>query len=190
MASDLITPYTPTSSVDDRIARMGDAIYEVVNGEVLEKDVSAYAVWIATRLYDLLKQPVARQQLGLLFLEMGFVLDPARGLRRRPDLAFLSANRWPIDRVPPMEGDWPAVPDLAVEVISPSNGFEEMVAKADEYLENGVREVWLIAPRTPYIYLHRGPSSVLVLTADERLESPLFPGWSALVSDVIPPAAT
>ena len=88
-----------------------------------------------------------RQRAWHVRTEMLFVLDAEHNLRRRPDVAFVSTARWPLDRALPETGDWDVVPDLAVEVISPNDVFKDVLAKVREYFHYGVQVVWVIAPR-------------------------------------------
>lgn len=75
-----------------------DSLYEIVNGQRVElPSVSIYATRIATRLTGRLDPFVDEQHLGTLVTEGLFILDAERNLRRRPDIAFVSARRWPLD---------------------------------------------------------------------------------------------
>ena len=67
-------------------------------------------------------------------------------LVRIPDVSFVSWDRVP-GRKFPSEPVPPLVPDLAVEVISPSNTPKEMDEKLQEYFEKGVRLVWFVRPK-------------------------------------------
>jgi Uma2 family endonuclease len=84
-----------------------------------------YATWLASRLHGRLYPYVEDKGLGTSVTAMLFVLDAEHDLRRRPDVAFVSAARWPLDRALPGTGDWDVVPDLAVEVISPNDVFKD-----------------------------------------------------------------
>src|SRR5262249_23234399 len=67
--------------------------------------------------------------------------------KRRPDLAYVSAERWPIDRPIPVRKDgWDVVPDLAVEVVSPTDIADDLLGKVNEYFQAGVRLVWVVYP--------------------------------------------
>jgi Uma2 family endonuclease len=44
-------------------------------------------------------------------------------------VAFVSAEKWPVGQPPPGSGDWDIVPELAVEVLSPSNTYEAVIRK-------------------------------------------------------------
>jgi Uma2 family endonuclease len=77
---------------------------------------------------------------------MLFRIDPARGLERRPDLAFISHERWPLERRAPMAAAWEVVPDLAVEVVSPTNTANDVQDKVRDYCRAGVRLLWVVYP--------------------------------------------
>lgn len=155
-----------------------EPLYEVVNGRKVElPPMSIYAIWIASRLQNRLGPFAERHGLGTVVTEALFILDPVRDLRRRPDLAFVSAGRWPLDRLLPETGDWEMVPDLAVEVVSPNDLFENVLGKVREYFRHGVRQVWVVAPVSQEIHVYDSPTSPRVLTpADELDGGPLLPG--------------
>lgn len=91
-------------------------------GKVVElPETGTFASFVAMALFEALRSYLREHQRGRAAHEMVFVIDEARDLRRRPDVAFVSFQRWPADRVIPEEGDWVVVPDLAVEVISPND---------------------------------------------------------------------
>src|SRR5436309_15639617 len=122
-----------SATLTEPAALPDEALYEVVNGQKIEKPpMSAEALWLASRLQNRLGPFAEDHGLGTVVTEMMFILDPAADLRRRPDVAFVSAERWPLDRSPPYEGDWEVVPDLAVEVISPSNSVDDLLDKVAE----------------------------------------------------------
>lgn len=76
--------------------------------------------------------------------------------------------------------DWSRVPvdghpDLAVEVISPSEYAAESLRKIDNYLKNGVGEVWQIYPTTGQILVYSASGDVKKFGVHERLRSQLLP---------------
>jgi Uma2 family endonuclease len=131
------------------------------------------------------------QGLGTVVTEMSFVLDPGQNLRWRPDVAFVSARQWPLNRELPESGDWDVVPDLAVEVVSPTDEFSDVVAKVREYFEYGVRRVWVILPEERQVYVYESPTQVRILAADETLlGEDLFPGFTLPLPRLFAHAAT
>ena len=163
-----------------------DMLYERVDGKFVEKDVSAIAAWLAARLYAILDLAGRAGSAGQAVNEMVFILDTKRDLRRRPDVAFVSASTWPLDRLPPWETDWPIVPELAVEIISPGNSMSKMMRKVAEYFRYGVSEVWLALPEERSVHCYSGPKSVRILDASDALSTPLIPGWSLTVANWLP----
>ena len=109
---------------------------------------------------------------------MLFILDAQRDLRRRPDVAFVSAARWPRQQELPETGDWDVVPELAVEVLSPNDAVKDVLAKVREYFRYGVQVVWVIAPEEQQVYMYTSPTQVRILTVSDTLaEERLFPGF-------------
>jgi Uma2 family endonuclease len=115
---------------------------------------------------------------------MSTVLEPPRA----KDVAFVSVERWPIDRPFPRVGDWQVIPDLAVEVVSPHAVSADVMAKMEEYFRVGVRQVWLVYPDQRQIYVYDGMEAVRVVGVDKMLETSLLPGYSAPVARLFPAA--
>ena len=160
-------------------ARPEEPLYEVVNGERVElPPMSAYATWISSRLGYQVGPFADIHMLGTVVSEMLFILDPERGLRRRPDIAFVSSQRWPLGREIPEMGDWAVVPDLAVEVVSPNDLFEDVLAKMREYFQVGVRQVWIVVPVEKQVYVYSSPKDPRVLDSSDELDGGmLLPGF-------------
>lgn len=166
-----------------------DALYEIVRGVYVEvAPMSGYAGWIASRL-DQSMGPYTRQnKLGTTVTEVLLILDAEEDLRRRPDVAFVSADRWPLGQPLPEEGDWEVVPDLGVEVISPHDGFEAVIEKLLEYFAHGVRQVWLILPKAKQVHVYSSPSQVRILLEDAELDGgELIPGFKLPVRTLFYP---
>jgi Uma2 family endonuclease len=156
-----------------------EALYEIINGQRVElPPMSAYSTLVATRLVTESGPFAAGHRLGIVVGEMLFILDPEHNLRRRPDVAFVSAERWPLDRPIPEEGDWEVVPDLAVEVTSTHDLWDEVLAKMHDYFATGVRQVWIIVPKRQQVFVFESPTRVHILTAAEELDGGvLLPGF-------------
>jgi Uma2 family endonuclease len=166
----IASPSLLASEHEHVLAIQDELLYEVVNGQRVElPPTSAYATWLASRLQNRLGPYAEDKGLGTPVTEMLFVLDAERDLRRRPDVAFVSTARWPLDRASPMTGDWDMVPDLAVEVLSPNDVFKDVLAKVREYFHYGVQVVWVIAPEEQQVYVYDSPTHVRILTVQEEL---------------------
>src|SRR5437588_7661560 len=134
---------TPQTRVEP-VPPDGDVLYEVVNGEIREvPPMSRLAVFVATVLAQHLGTFASQNKRGLVVVKMLFRLTTDGGRQRRPDVAFVAYDRLP---EPIFSTDdppaWDVVPNLAVEVVSPTNTAEEIVQKIQEYLDAGVQLVW------------------------------------------------
>jgi Uma2 family endonuclease len=169
-----------------------EPLYEIVNGQHVElSPMSAYATWIASRLGHRLGPFVEDHGLGSVVTEMLFVLDADQNLRRRPDVAFVSAKRWPLDRALPAFGDWEVVPDVTVEVVSPTDEFSHVVARVCEYFAYGVQRVWVILPAERQVYVYDSPTQVCILAAGDALSGDdIFPGFTLPLARLFAPEAT
>jgi Uma2 family endonuclease len=164
--------------------RNDEALYEVVDGQRVElPPMSAYASWIAGRLDHRLGPFAETHALGSVVPDTLFILDAERDLRRRPDVAYVSVERWPLGREIPYGGDWEVVPDLAVEVISPHDLFQAVIAKIREYFQVGVRQVWVIVPTEKQVYVYTSPTEVRILSSSDELDGgALLPGFRLSVA--------
>jgi Uma2 family endonuclease len=154
-----------------------DLLYEVVDDQVVElAPRGAYEVWIATVLVARLATFATQHQLGRAVQEMLFDLTVATGRKRRPDVAFVSFDRWPLTRRIPRTEAWEVVPNLAVEVVSRSDSVDYIVDKVAEYFHAGVERVWVVFPSQEQVYVYDSPTSVRILTrTDELSGDPILP---------------
>jgi len=151
----------------------------VVDGQIVEPPpMGTYPTWIASLLILPLGTFARTQGLGRAVVEMLFRIDPATKLQRRPDLAFVSYERWPRTRRVPKDAAWEVVPDLAIEVVSPTNLAEDLLAKVHEYFRAGVRQVWVVYPAAAQLHVHESPTHIRVLGRSDELDGgPLLSGF-------------
>jgi Uma2 family endonuclease len=156
-----------------------ESLYEVVRGQRVElPPMGAYSSLVASILGEFLGSFARAQVLGRSVVEMLFVLDEAEDTKRRPDVAFVSYQRWPKSRPVPEEGDWIAVPDLAVEVVSPNDRAEELLIKTREYFDAGAQAVWVIYPRERIIHIYETLAQIRVLRQSDVLDGgAILPGF-------------
>ena len=102
---------------------------------------------------------------------------------REPDLAFISSQKLPLNVRNP--GYYEVVPDLVVEVASPSDSRREVNDKAQMWLRNGVRLTWVVHPDTRTIDVHPEDGSVSTLTENDTLDGgEVLPGFTCPVSEI------
>ncbi|MFO0889736.1 MAG: Uma2 family endonuclease [Isosphaeraceae bacterium] len=168
----------PLEPVGATTFRLGER-YEVIDGKIVEKlYLGVFETWIASALSGYFHETDELRRKGRLLRESLFILGAAGTLKRRPDLAFVSYERWPRNRPVPKADAWDVIPDLAIEVISPSNGASEVLIKINHYFQAGVRAVWVVYPNEEMVYLYRSPTDVTVLTRSGTLEAQdVLPGF-------------
>jgi Uma2 family endonuclease len=158
-----------------------DGLFEVVGGQILEKPpMGVYESGLATLLVELLGPFARGNRLGQIFCETLFDLRPSVDGSRRPDLAFVSAQKWPVNRRPPQAESWPIIPDLAVEIVSSTNYATNLLIKIREYLQAGVQLVWVIYPSVGEIHIFdaRTPQIIGRLQGGDILRGePVLPGF-------------
>src|SRR5262245_5921277 len=96
----------PPPPLDAEVPFEPAGLYEVIDGQVVEKPMSAEDAWIASKLTQTMGPFATANRLGQVVSELLFLIDPARRLRRRPDVAFISRDRWPLHRRAPREVAW------------------------------------------------------------------------------------
>jgi Uma2 family endonuclease len=176
MATATLLPESETAT-DTR--DLSELLYEVIDGIIVEKPpMGAYEMSLAFRFGIRLSNFVDPLRIGQACVEMLFDFQPIIDRQRKPDAAFVSAERWPVDRPVPRKAAWRVVPDLAVEVISPSNLAGEMAAKVAEYFLVGVSRVWVVYPESGQIYAYDSADSVRIVSRGQVLtDDAILPGF-------------
>lgn len=166
----------------------GDVRRELVHGEVVEMTpVGGVHGRVSGRVYRRLAEHVEAHGGGeVLVGDVGFVLaiagDPERV--RAPDVAFVSATRLPEGRLP--QGFLRGAPDLAVEVLSPTDNPVEVQQKVRDYLEAGSRLVWVIAPVAATATVYRPDGSARLVREPEALDGEdVLPGFTVPLATLL-----
>lgn len=154
-------------------------VAELVRGEVtrLTPAGGEHGV-VAARLLARLLTYVESEGLGYVFAaETGFVLATDPDTVRAPDLAFLSHQRLGGRVIP--RAFVPLAPDLAVEVVSPSESAEAVQEKLRDYFAAGTRLVWVLFPALGSAHAYSSPIEVQILEGEDRLSGgEVVPGFS------------
>jgi len=157
--------------------------YELVDGEIRMSPAGARHGQVCIKLSTRLATFVERGRLGYLFdSSTGFRLPG--GNVRLPDVAFVARGRFKSETVPEGFGD--VVPDLAVEVLSPDDRTRDVLDKVGEYLQAGVRLVWVIDPKRERAVAYRSLIEVAKVGLDDFLDAgEVLPGFRVKLSDIL-----
>ena len=101
---------------------------------------------------------------------------------RKPDLSVFLAERW--QQLDLYSVPVPFAPDIAVEVLSPSEHAMDVTRKVRDYLSAGSKEVWLLDHDNGELQI-RTKSGIRLLEGNDALTSPLLPGFSVSVADLL-----
>lgn len=165
----------------------GDVRRELINGEVREmapvggvhgQITVTTCAWLIGHVRDHGGGQVVAGDVGFV---LNLPADPERV--RAPDVAFVSAQRLPEGRLP--EGFLVGAPDLAVEILSPTDNPVEIQQKVRDYLEGGARLVWIIAPQAKTVTVYRADGSARLLREQETLEGEdVLPGLTIPLAEL------
>lgn len=165
-----------------------DCAVELVEGEVITMPVSnnQHAETLG-ELYFVISSFVRQHKLGRTLVgDSGFVLERnpyGRDTVRGIDLAFISKERAPAP-LPPSIMD--GAPDLAVEIMSPSNTMADTRRKINQLLGAGCRQVWIVHPDLREVDVHTGAGSKVFREGDKLSVPDILPGFEIDVADIFP----
>lgn len=157
-----------------------DRLFELIDGEIVEKMVTREHGIITGNIITDLNIFLRQNNLGLAAVEARHrpAGDDENDLL--PDVSFVSDASRPVER----QGPALYMPDLAVEVQSPDDSMKKMLRKAEFYLANGAKMVWLVYTRKRLIEVLT-PNDRYILTEDDTLDGgDVLPGFSIPVSAV------
>lgn len=139
---------------------------------------------VAAHVAALLDIHVRRHRLGVVLTnDSGFILSRSPDTVRGPDVAFVSRRRF--DDLPDTSKAFPGAPDLAVEVLSPSNTSAGIHTKVAEYLAAGTRCVWVIDSAAETVARHRPLVDPRTFAGSDVLDGEdVVPGFRVKVSDL------
>ncbi len=163
----------------------GERRFELVAGELrVVTPAGSRRGQAGERLGVLLRTHVLRHGLGAVFLaDTGFHLTTEPDTVLAPDVSFVRAERVPATGV--ATGWFPGAPDLAVEVLSPTDRILAVEDEVTAYLEAGGRAVWVVNPKHHRVTVHAPGATPCVLGLDDRLDGgAVVPGFGCAVREI------
>lgn len=157
---------------------------ELIEGELITMSPAGFDHGrFASNLLGPLRNFVVSRRLGVVVTaEAGFRIARSPDTVRVPDVAFVRADRIPAGGV---KGFFEGAPDIAVEIISPSDRPTEIAAKAQDWLRAGCSLVWVIDPEMRTVSVHHAGSEAAVLSETDALTGgEVLPGFSMPVTEV------
>jgi Uma2 family endonuclease len=177
------TRYTP----EDLLAMPDGKSYELVDGQLVERNIGAESSWVGGRLHSRLDRFCEEHAVGwALPADNGFQCFPHKpGLVRKPDVSLVRYGRLPDEVLP--EGWIEIPPDLAVEVVSPNDQTYALEEKLDDYEKVDVPLIWVINPQSRKVMVYRADGSVSrLLESDELSGEDVIPGFRCPVRELFP----
>ena len=170
-------------TIDEFAAMPLEGVWELIDGEMIELSPTAdESGWVSGRVFSRIERFVDVRRLGWAFPpETGFILFDDRATIRSPDAAFVR-----LDRMPSLSGGFvPMAPDLAAEVLSPTDRMADALAKIAMYLAAGVKVVWLVDPATRTVTIFHLDEPPTKLGVGDTLDGgDVLPGFSVPVAEL------
>jgi Uma2 family endonuclease len=170
-----------------------EALYELIDGQRVEMPpMSVRAVKVAARLVTLLNFFAGPRHLGEAYTEMliQLPLPDDEDRNRRPDVCFVSAAKLAADTSEDANA-WDIIPDLAIEVTSPTDRAENQREKIQEYLQLGVRCVWVVYPKLGIVDVYESSGSYRTFGPGGILPGdPILPGLELQLDELFRPIGT
>jgi Uma2 family endonuclease len=176
-------------TADDLLHSAYESGYELIEGRLVKMSPTGFAHGeIAQGFSFAIQAFVKPRKLGaVVAAETGFVVSqpgqPDTVLA--PDVAFVRASRLPPRESPERRKFLHLAPDLVVEVASPGQSTTELAAKAQFWLQAGVRLVWVAWPETATVDDWRSGVSMTTLTDADALDGyDVLPGFAHRVGSL------
>ncbi|MBV8130388.1 MAG: Uma2 family endonuclease [Planctomycetaceae bacterium] len=178
------THHTP----EDLLAMPDGKSYELVGGQLEERQMGIESSWVAGRIFARLDRFCEEHKTGwALPADSGYQCFPHDpGMVRRPDASFVKTGRFPGDVLP--KGWAKSPPDLAVEVVSPNDLVYKLEEKLNDYRKVGVPLIWVINPESRTVMVYRRDGSISRLLDDDELSGEdVVPGFRCPIREILPP---
>ena len=169
-------------TAEQLLAMPDDQPCELIAGEVvMMSPAGGEHGMITLTIGSFLRSHVAKNRLGFVVsAEAGFVISRDPDTVRAPDVAFVRRDRQPA----PPKGYFPCPPDIAVEVISPTDRLADVDSKTQAWLDAGTAIVWVVWPDPRTVIVHRpGQPPRILHDQDTITGEEVLPGFQCAVAE-------
>ena len=157
--------------------------HEISSGELITlPPAKSLHSLILSIVVEVLHFYLKEHPIGRVMPETGYVLSRDPLTVRQPDVSVLSRQR--IRSIDP-DSYFEGAPELAIEIVSPSDSAEDLEIKVRQYLQAGAHQVWVLYPKSQDVHVYSPGGSLKVLESHETLEGgSTLPGFAVKVSDL------
>lgn len=159
--------------------------YELSEGELIVLSPAAYwSSMVAAAFLVRIRAYVLENGLGIVAgPDGGMLLRRAPDTMRAPDVSFVRRDRVPANIA--ASGFIPAAPDLAVEVLSPSDRYSQVSRKIRDYFAAGTRLVWVVDPDDRVTMVHHPDRPVEIIGPEGTLDGgEILPGFTLSLAEL------
>lgn len=161
--------------------------FELIDGRRVDRNVGSTEGRLASWLAYSINAVAVPRKLGFATMDTKINFGDTNKNHFVPDVAYVSSKVYPIARPIPVGEIWAAIPELVVEVVSPSNTANEIHRKVSIYLAAGVRFVWVVYLDPPAVYIFDGSNTVRLLQRTDTIDlGNLIPGLMIPIIDLFP----
>jgi Uma2 family endonuclease len=172
---------SPPVAEDHRDVEIG---YDVIDGVCVERNLGGHSSWVGANFVTVLGMHRMQQGGHVFGADGSYRIFPEPHPLRFPDASYVAPGRFPSPRPP--EGPITIPPDVAVEVVSPGDGAEEVEAKALAWLNAGTKVVWVAYPLTHHVYAYTAAGILLFTDVDTLTAESVLPGFAVPVVNLFP----
>lgn len=157
--------------------------YEISEGElILVPPVKLKHSRIVRKVFKEIEASLDKSRAGEAYAEAGEILSRIPATMRIPDISLVSNQRI---NATAEDGYLEGAPELAVEVVSPSQSATKLNVKIRQLLQTGAKQVWVLYPETKTIHVHRPGLPIVTLEETDVLDGgDVLPGFSVKVADL------
>jgi len=159
-----------------------ERLFELIAGDIIEVVSNNYSSMVAIRVAYLVQRHMESHNIegDVTGADGGYEIGAERYI---PDVAYISATRQP---QPSHEAYNSLAPDLAVEVLSPTDDARTIRIKVANYLAVNV-VVWVVNPDEKTVEVYRPGKPVTLHSSDDTIDgSPVFPQLELPVTEIFP----